>query len=182
MPTFILVAVLCIVAALSSGCQQATSAPPANTANTANAANGTTKAEEPKPADPRNGEPAESKETETPGSLATPTDAYKTAYELRKKKDIEGLKKVMSKDIKDFLTMMGEAEKKSLDDMLREMVEKPQAETAEARNEKIKGDRATVEYLSETGAWKTMDLEKEGGKWLLTFPKADKPVGPEPER
>ncbi len=56
------------------------------------------------------------------GSLATPTDAYKTAYDLRKKKDIEGLKKVMTKDILDFLKMMGEDDKKSLDDMLREMV------------------------------------------------------------
>ena len=53
------------------------------------------------------------------GSLATPTDAYKTAYELRKKKDIEGLKKVMSKDILDFLKMMGEDDKKSLDDFLQ---------------------------------------------------------------
>jgi len=108
------------------------------------------------------------------GSLATPSEAYKTAYELRKKKDVEGLKKIMSDDIKEFLTMMGEAEKKSLDDMIREMTENPQADKAEVRNEKIKGDRAVLEYLTETGSWKTMDFEKVDGKWLLTFPKADK--------
>ena len=64
--------------------------------------------------------------------------------------------------------------RRALDDMLREMVEKPQAEKADTRNEKIKGDRATIEYRTETGEWKTMDFEKTGDKWLLTFPKADK--------
>ena len=62
------------------------------------------------------------------GSLATPSDAYRTAYELRKRKDVQGLKNIMSPDIKAFLTMMGSDEKKSLDDMLKEMCEKPQAE------------------------------------------------------
>ena len=105
------------------------------------------------------------------GSLATPTDAYKTAYELRKKKDIEGLKKVMSKDILDFLTMMGEDDKKSLDDMLREMCDKPQAPTNESRNEKITGNTATLEYPDDKGNWKTMDLVKVGNDWKVGPPK-----------
>jgi hypothetical protein len=172
MPTFILIAVLFIIAALAAGCQKATSTPPANGGSNTTASNTTPKTDEPKPVDAKPVAPVS--ETEITGSLANPTEAYKTAYELRKKKDIEGLKKVMSKDIKEFLTMMGEAEKKTLDDVLRDMVEKPQAEKAEARNEKIKGDRATVEYLAETGKWKTMDFEKVDGKWLLTLPKADK--------
>lgn len=168
MPTFIILVILFIIGALSSGCQSATSSsgkpdavPPVNTAQK----------DEPKPAEPKAAEPAANEV----GSLATPTDAYKTAYELRKKKDVEELKKMMSDDIKEFLTMMGEAEKKSLDDMIKEMCEKPQADRAEARNEKIKGDTATVEYLTEKGDWKTMDFEKVDGKWLMTFPKADGP-------
>jgi hypothetical protein len=107
------------------------------------------------------------------GSLATPSDAYRTAHDLRKRKDFEGLKKVMSPDILEFLTMMGEEEKKSLDDMLKEMCNKPQAERAEVRNEKIAGNTATVEYLTETGSWKTMDFEKIGGEWRLGLPGKD---------
>lgn len=167
MPTFIILVILFIIAALTSGCQNASSTsakpdavPPVNTA----------KAEEPKPAEPKPAEPASS----TTGSLATPSEAYKTAYELRKNKDVEGLKKLMSADMKEFLTMMGEVEKKSLDQLVKEMCEKPQADRAEVRNEKIKGDTATVEYLTEKGDWKTMDFEKVDGKWLLGFPKADK--------
>jgi hypothetical protein len=170
MLNFILIAALFVLAAMAAGCQKATSAPPANSSNTA-VSNTAPKAAEPKPADAKPVAPVS--ETETAGSLATPTEAYN--------KDIEGLKKVMSDDIKEFLTMMGEAEKKTLDDVLRDMVEKPQADKAESRKEKIKGDRATVEYLSETGTWKTMDFEKVNGKWLLGLPKADKDDRPETE-
>ena len=178
MPNFILIAVLFVVAALAAGCQKATSTPPESGTNTT-VSNTAPKTEEPKAAETDPAAPVS--ETETAGSLATPTEAYKTAHKLRKNKDIEGLKKVMSDDIKEFLTMMGEAEKKTLDAVLREMVEKPQADKAESRKEKIKGDRATVEYLSETGTWKTMDFEKVNGKWLLGLPKADKDDRPETE-
>jgi hypothetical protein len=106
-------------------------------------------------------------------SLATPTEAYKTAYALRQKGDIEGLKKVMSKEVIAFMTDMGEADKKTLDDMLKEMVKDPQNPSDEVRNEKITGDRATLEYLKKDGTWKVMDFEKEGNDWKLTLPKPD---------
>lgn len=113
-------------------------------------------------------------ETEKPtSSLATPTDAYKAAYTARQKKDIEGLKKVLSKDALEFFTMMGKDEGKTLDDGLMQLAERPQAATAETRNEKIEGDKATIEYLDETGKWSPMDFVKEGNDWKLTIPKAE---------
>jgi predicted lipid-binding transport protein (Tim44 family) len=107
------------------------------------------------------------------GSLATPADAYKTAYAARQKKDVEGLKRVLSKDALDFFTTVAEADKKTVEDVLRQMAERPQAPTAETRNEKVTDDRATLEYLDEKGKWKTMDFVKEGGDWKLTIPKAE---------
>lgn len=104
------------------------------------------------------------------GSLATPEDAYRTAYALREKKDVAGLKKVLSKDVIEFLTMMGEGEKKSLDDEIASMFDKPQAKTDEFRNVKIKGDRASLEYPDDKGVWKTMDFVKEEGDWKMAFP------------
>ena len=112
-------------------------------------------------------------QTPSTGSLATPSDAYRTAYDMREKKDVAGLKRVMSKDILEFLTMMGEGEKKTLDDQIAEIFEKPQAKTNASRNEKISGDRATVEYPDEDGEWKTMDFVKEGQEWKMTLPKDD---------
>lgn len=111
------------------------------------------------------------------GSLATPTETYKTAYTARQNKDLAGLKRVMSERLIGFLTDMGQAEKKSLDDQLKELFEQPQATTSESRNEKITGDKATLEYLDEKGAWKTMDFIKEGADWKMTLPSAEPPTG-----
>jgi hypothetical protein len=107
----------------------------------------------------------------TGGSLATPTDTYKTGYAARQKKDLAELKRVMSKDALEFLTMMGTDEKKSIDDQLKELAERPQAATAETRNEKLNGDRASLEYLNEKGGWSPMEFVKEGADWKIDLPK-----------
>jgi hypothetical protein len=106
------------------------------------------------------------------GSLATPTEAYKTGHAARQNKDIAGLKRVLSKEALQFLTDVGKDEQKTLDDQLMALAERPQAPTAEARNEKINGDRATLEYLNEKGKWVTMDFVKEGNDWKIGLPKA----------
>ncbi len=111
--------------------------------------------------------------TASTGSLATPTDAYRTAYAIRDKKDAAAMKKILSKDVLEFLSMMAEGEKKTLDEEIATMFEKPQAKTVETRNEKISGNRATVEYRDETGSWDTMDFEKEGDQWKLSLPSRD---------
>src|SRR5687767_5445825 len=112
---------------------------------------------------PTEAPPATPSETSSAiGSLATPTDAYRTAHSLRAKKDVQGMKRVLSKEILEFFTEMGNMQTKYLDEMLLELCEKPQTPTAEARNEKITGDRAIIEYKEVNGEWKEMDFVKEG--------------------
>ncbi|HEY9504230.1 MAG TPA: hypothetical protein VIR01_21500 [Pyrinomonadaceae bacterium] len=116
--------------------------------------------------------------TETPagpaaGSLATPTDAYKFAYAARQNKDLAGLKRVLSKDALEFLTEIGKEEKKTLDDQLKTLTERPQAAKPETRNEKITGNQATLEYLDEKGKWQTMDFVKDGNDWRIGLPKVN---------
>lgn len=105
------------------------------------------------------------------GSLATPTDAYKFGYEARQRKDIPALKRVLSKDAHEFLTMIGQEEKKTLDDQLKTLTEAPQGPTSETRNEKINGNKASLEYLDVNNKWVTMQLVKEGGDWKIDLPK-----------
>lgn len=156
----------------AAGCQNTASNNAANTStvNTNAAVNqNANKAVE------NNTAPANTSTSGSVGSLATPTDAYKTAYEIRQRKDVAALKKVMSKDVLEFFTEMSKIDNKSLDDTLKEFVEKPQGPSNETRNEKITGDRAVLEYKNEKGEWKEMDFEKEGGDWKLTIPKANAP-------
>jgi hypothetical protein len=110
------------------------------------------------------------------GLLATPTDAYMTIYEARKNKDLDALERALSDDTIEFFTKMGEEEGRSLEDMLRELAERPQADKAEARNEKITGNTATIEYLDEKGKWKRMDFEKVGNEWKQAILKGGGPT------
>lgn len=156
-----LTAIVFIAVVSGAACQQAATdtniAVNTTTANTT-AANTANTAAAPAPA------------TADPGS---PTAAYHAAYTARKNKDIAGLKALMSKDIIEFFELVGKEEKKSVDDMLRELADRPQAATSEARNEKINGDKATIEYLDEDGKWRPMDFVKEDGKWKLTLAVGD---------
>lgn len=103
-------------------------------------------------------------------SADSPTATYKAAFTARQKKDLDGLKKVLSKRAIKFFTEMGKMDKKTLDDSLKEMMAQPQAATAEVRNEKVTGDKAALEYLDENGKWKPMDFVKEDGAWKMTLP------------
>lgn len=136
------------------------------TANTTTAQT-TTNANQPEAAKTEGSAPAGN------GSLATPTDTYKTGYAARKNRDIAGLKRVLSKEALRFLTEVGKEEKKTLDDQLMALAERPQAATAETRNEKIDGNRATLEYLSAKGTWASMEFAKEGNDWKIDLPKAN---------
>ena len=114
--------------------------------------------------------------TSTTDEAGTPTAAYKAAYAARKNKDVPALKKLMSKDILEFFTEISALGEKpqTVDQLLMELCEKPQAATAEARNEKITGDKATIEYLDENGQWQPMEFVKENGAWKLTVEKPEK--------
>ncbi len=103
----------------------------------------------------------------------TPTDAYRTALAATKARDYESLKKVVSKDVLEFFRFMSEGDESS-DDMMAEMLGSKQSETGEVRNEKINGNKATLEYVAENGEWKTMDFIKEDGMWKLTLPEGEK--------
>ena len=168
---FTLCAACLSILAAASGCKSA-----ANTNSSANT-NTSVNLNANKPVENANKtETANANTSGSTGSLATPTEAYNTAYALRQKKHGPGLKKVLSKDLIEFFTEIGKADKKSLDDMLKELAEKPQGPSNETRNEKITGDTAVLEYKDEKGEWKEMDFIKEGGEWKLTMAKADKTV------
>ena len=164
-PTVVIFSALLTLAGVSA-CQTKT-----ETGNTNRAVSGTTpqtatNSSQPEPAKTESSIPA------TGTSLATPTDAYKFGYAARQKKDLNALKRVLSKDAQEFLIEIGKEEKKTLDDELRTLAERPQAPTAETRNEKINGNRAALEYLNEDGKWVSMEFVKEGNDWKIGLPKA----------
>lgn len=106
-----------------------------------------------------------------PGNYnGSPTEVYKAAYTARKNCDLAGLRKVMSKELLDFMTKMGKDDKKPLDDELKELCSRPQASSAQARNEKINAEKASIEYLAEDNTWERMDFIREDGAWKMSLP------------
>jgi hypothetical protein len=100
----------------------------------------------------------------------SPTEAYKKAFKARQNKDIEGLKRLLSKKLINFLMENGKLENKTLDEQLKELTERPQAQMALVRDEKIYDDDAKLEYLDEDGKWIEMSFVREDGEWKLTLP------------
>jgi hypothetical protein len=104
------------------------------------------------------------------GTLSTPTNTFMAFYEASKKNDVPGVMKTLSKDSLDFLTAEAKKENKSLETALTESLKTADVPktTPETRNEKIDGDKATLEVKDEkTNNWDTFNFVKENNEWKL---------------
>jgi hypothetical protein len=96
---------------------------------------------------------------------ASPTDSFKAFYDAAKKKDAASIKRTISKRMLAELEIQAKKENKALDEYLVS-VELP-ATMPEARNEKIEGDTATVEFKLRSGGWRPINFVREDGEWKL---------------
>ena len=150
-----------ITLALGAGCNssQSTNSNGAGSSNNANASNT-------RPAATSATPPA----TTTSASLGTPTNTFMAFYEASKKNDVEGVKRTLSKDSLEFLTEAAKQEKKSLEEALTESLKKADVPTTtpEVRNEKIDGDKATLEIKDDkSGRWETFNFARENNEWKI---------------
>jgi formylglycine-generating enzyme required for sulfatase activity len=103
-------------------------------------------------------------------SLATPAKTALAWYNALKNKDMEGLKRVFSKEGLAFLTASGKESGATLEDALKAGMNEPLPATVELRNEKIKGNYATMEGLAADGTWESGQFVKEDNEWKITIP------------
>lgn len=107
----------------------------------------------------------------------SPTRAFTTYYEAIKRKDAEAVKGLFSKAT---LTMMeGEAKQKNttVDAVIKQGLEEASKDIPDAplktRNEKIEGDKATLEVRDEKkDKWEVLHFAREDGQWKLAFNEA----------
>ena len=108
--------------------------------------------------------------TNTSGSLSSPTNAFMAFYEASKKKDVPAVMRALSKDSVDFLTAEAKKENKTLEAALTESLKTSDVPTTapETRNEKIDGDKATLEVKDDKGnKWDTFNFARENGEWKI---------------
>lgn len=154
------------VAMLSTGCSKTTS----NTTNATNTGNTALASPTATVAEPS----AIPTPTTTGNAGPSPTEAFTTYYEAIKRKDVAGVKSVFSTGT---LNMMEERAKKTnttVDAVMTEGLEEAgkdvPAELPKMRNEKVDGDRATVEVRNDKeDRWEVLHFVREDGQWKIAF-------------
>ncbi len=108
--------------------------------------------------------------TSAGGDYSTPTAAFKSFYEAAKSNNVEGMKRSISKKSLDFIQKEADKEKKTLDDAFKEMNKGAPAAAPEIRNEKIEGDKATIEMKDDKmDKWTSVPFVKEDGHWKIAM-------------
>jgi hypothetical protein len=101
---------------------------------------------------------------------STPTELFKNFYTAARGKDVAGLKGMMSKEA--LADSEREAKKRgqTLDDFLAAQGQYFPPNMPEIRNEKVEGDKASLEFRREGAAnWSTARFVKEDGEWKVNF-------------
>lgn len=162
--------IIALFSAFSFGC--ASSEPEGNAVNTSSVPPVEERAPETvtKPVEPEVSYPKESY------SQASPTEAFKTYIMATVNKDVETLKKSLSKASLELIEKSAKEQGKSIEEILTGgAVQNESKKVPDVRNEKITGNTATVEFKdSSMPDFLTMPLIKEDGTWkvaLDTFQK-----------
>lgn len=99
---------------------------------------------------------------------STPVDTFK-AYALAfKKKDLTTMKLLLSDASLKMAEQQAQAQGATVDDIVKnETLFNPEQKDFFFRNEKIEGDRATLEVKNSFNSWVTIVLVREGGVWKI---------------
>ncbi len=105
-------------------------------------------------------------------SANSPTATLKNFIEASKTKDIETIKKLLSKSTLESIKKAADEQNTTVDEILSKDNGTPLKELPETRNEKIEGDTATVEVKNKiTGEFETIPFVKEDGIWKIALDK-----------
>lgn len=119
-------------------------------------------AQESKPVKPRQ---------DCPEVELSPTEVFHSFYETAKEIDPERMKKLLTKETLFEMEMEAKQKNKTLEEFLRTESQIGLPATMPAvRNEKITGNKATLEMLREKPTiWLKVSFVKEDGCWKLSF-------------
>lgn len=99
---------------------------------------------------------------------ATPAETFQTYVKAFKKKDITTMKLLLSSDTMKMHEQEAKAEGVTVDDIVkRESLLGDGQTTVEYRNQKIDGDKATLEYKNQYGSWETIPFVRESNEWKI---------------
>lgn len=99
-------------------------------------------------------------------SGASPTATMNAYYDALKRKDVDAVKKTLADGYLKMLESAGVASERAF----QPMMERLPATRPATRNEKVDGDRATLEVRNEAeGRWDLVAFVKEDGAWKIAL-------------
>lgn len=99
---------------------------------------------------------------------ATPLETFKTYTKAIKAKDTATMKLLLSDATLKMHEQEAKAQNVPLDDIIkRETLFGETQTTVEYRNEKIDGDKATLQVKNLYGSWETVPFVREDGEWKI---------------
>ncbi|MCD9186170.1 MAG: hypothetical protein LUM44_07040 [Pyrinomonadaceae bacterium] len=100
----------------------------------------------------------------------SPTDAMKALNEASKTNDVAAIKGLISKGTIALLEESAKEKQTTVDELLQRDDSMPFEDIPEMRNEKITGDKATLEIKNTlSGEYSTVPFVKEDGSWRIAF-------------
>jgi hypothetical protein len=101
---------------------------------------------------------------------STPTELFKNFYTAAKNRDADGLKSTMSKASLTYAESEAKKNGQSVDEFLAAQGQYFPPNMPEIRNEKVEGDKATLEFKREGATnWSTARFVKEDGEWKVSL-------------
>ena len=98
----------------------------------------------------------------------TPIETFKTYINAIKQKDTTRMKLLLSSESIKMHEQEAKAQNVPLDDIVkRETLFTEGQKVVEFRNEKIEGERATLEVKNSFGAWETIPFVREENEWRI---------------
>lgn len=98
----------------------------------------------------------------------TPLETFKAYTKAIKQKDTRTMMKLLSDGSIKMHKQEAEAQNLNLDDVVkRQTLFSESQKTVEHRNEKIEGDRASLEVKNSFGAWENVPFVLEDGVWKI---------------
>jgi len=99
---------------------------------------------------------------------ATPLETFKTYTKAQKKKDTTTMKLLLTSETLKAHEQEAKAMGTTVDDIIKRESIVGESQTAvEFRNEKIDGERATLEVKNSFGSWEKIFFLLEGGEWKI---------------
>lgn len=99
---------------------------------------------------------------------ASPLETYKTYTKAIKQQDTATMKLILSADSIKMHQQEAKSQGVALDEIVkRETLFTPDQKTVEFRNEKIEGDRATLEVKNSYGMWESVPFVFEDDQWKI---------------